>query len=250
MEKLQVAGWIVGYRFSPEPGKHFGFNIFALLDERERAALLIDTAYEEQAAAVRSELSSIGYTVIGTIISHFHPDHVMGLKALPGVAIHGSVRFEETLRHYTDDEERRAFTPTDPVTDETRFEFGEHRLTFRLAPGHTPCTLYTFVGERFVHVADHIMTSNTGQDILPWAAFDLIPDHIDSLEMLRRFADRTFLLSHGVILRGERQIHEAIDNRLAYFRAVLEGRGRISYEEAVRDCSCDFLHKEWLIQKG
>jgi hypothetical protein len=93
------------------------------------------------------------------------------------------------------------------------------------------------------------MTSNAGQDILPWAAYDLIQDHIESLEALRAFKSRTLLLSHGVALKDKRAIDKAIDNRVTYFRAVLAGQGQISYEEAVEGCTCDFLHKEWLIRK-
>lgn len=248
MEKLQIAERIVQYRFPPEPRKHYGFSIVALLDENAKRALLIDTAYEEQAAAVLVDLTECGFAVGGVIVSHFHPDHVTGLKALPRVPVYGSARFEETLRYYTDDEERRTFAPTDPVTAETRFGFGSHDLTFRLAPGHSPCSMYTLIGERFIHVADNIMTSNSGQDILPWAEFALVEDHVRSLETLREFSSRTLLLSHGIVLEGEQKIGRAIDDRVSYFRAVREGDGRISYDEAVMDCTCDFLHQEWLIR--
>lgn len=249
MERLQLAERIVQYRFPPEPGKHYGFNITSLLDENEKRAPLIDTAYEEQAAAVHADLTTRGIELEGVIVSHFHPDHVMGLKALPRGTVYGSARHEETLRYYTDDEERRAFTPTDPVSNDTRFMFGQLDLAFRLAPGHSPCSMYTLIGGRFLHVADNIMTSNTGQDILPWAAYDLIQDHIESLEALGEFGSRTLLLSHGIVLSDDRSIHEAIANRVGYFRAVLAGRGKVSYEEAVEGCTCEFLHREWLIRK-
>lgn len=249
MKKLQLAERIVQYRFPPEPGKHYGFSIAALLDEDEQRALLIDTAYEEQAAAVHADLAARGIEIEGVIVSHFHPDHVMGLKALPRGTVYGSVRYEETLRHYTDGEERRAFTPTDPVSGGTRFTFGQVDLAFRLAPGHSPCSMYSLIGDRFVHVADNIMTSNAGQDILPWAEFEQVPDHIRSLELLREYSNRTLLLSHGRTLDDRSAIDEAIDNRIRYFRAVIEGDGCISYDEAVKDCTCDFLHQEWLIRK-
>jgi glyoxylase-like metal-dependent hydrolase (beta-lactamase superfamily II) len=248
VERLQLAERIVQYRFPPGPGKHYGFNITALLDEDKKGALLIDTAYEQQAAAVHADLTARGIELEGVIVSHFHPDHVMGLKALPRRTVYGSVRHEETLRYYTDDEERLAFTPTDPVSDDARFTFGQFDLAFRLAPGHSPCSMYTFIGDRFLHVADNIMTSNTGQDILPWAAYDLIQDHIESLEALGKFGSRAFLLSHGIVLSDDRSIHEAIANRVGYFRAVLGGQGQIPYEEAVEGCTCDFLHREWLIR--
>ena len=247
MKKLQIAERIVQYRFPPEPEKHYGFNITALLDENGGRAFLIDTAYEEQAAAVLGDLAERGIRLAGVIVSHFHPDHVSGLPALPSVPVYGSARFDETLCHLPD-ALRKAFTPTDAVSDGSQLTFDEFELVFRLAPGHSPCSMYTLIGDRYIHVADNIMTSDAGQDILPWAAFDLIEDHIQSLEALRGFGSRTLLLSHGVVLDDACEIGEAIANRANYFRAVLEGEGKISYEEATAGCTCDFLHKEWLIR--
>ncbi len=248
MEKLHVADGIIQYMFPPEPGKHFGFNIVVLLDEEAKRALLIDTAFEKQAAAVHADLRADGIELEGVVISHFHPDHVMGLLALPHVPIYGSERFEETVRHYTEEEERRRFTPTNPVSDDNRLVFGAFDLGFRLAPGHSPCSMHTLIGDRFVHVADNIMTSNTGGDILPWAAFDLIEDHIESLKMLYEYDERVLLLSHGVVLDAKETVRDAILNRVRYFDAVRTGDGKISYEEATEACTCDFLHKEWLIR--
>jgi len=248
VEKLHVADGLIQYRFPPEPGKHFGFNITAVLDESARRVLLLDTAFEKQAAAVLADLTTEGIELGAVIVSHFHPDHVMGLNALPKVKLYGSERFDETVSLYTEEEERRAFTPTDPVSDTSLVTFGAVELGFRLAPGHSPCSMHTLIGDRFVHVADNIMTSNAGEDILPWAAFDLIEDHIRSLEMLEEYSGRIFLLSHGVVLEDERTVLEAIRNRTSYFRAVLAGEGKISYEEATEACTCDFLHREWLIR--
>ena len=87
------------------------------------------------------------------------------------------------------------------------------------------------------------------QDILPWAEFDAVSDHITSLEMLREFTGRTFLLSHGGMLADKQTQQEAIDNRIRYFRNVLDGNGDISYERATQGCTCRFLHQEWLIRK-
>lgn len=248
VERLQVADRILQYRFPPASGKHFGFNITALVDGSGGRAVLIDTAYEPQAAEVRADLAARGIRIEGVILSHLHPDHVSGLRSLPRTRVYASARFDETLCHYTEEEERRAYVPTDPLADGARLGFGGLELAFRLTPGHSPCSMCTVIADRFVHVADNIMTSNAGQDILPWAEYGQIEAHIESLETLRSFAGRSLLLSHGVVLDDARRIGEAIEDRLRYFRAVLAGRGRLSYEEAVAGCSCSFLHPEWLIR--
>ena len=108
--------------------------------------------------------------------------------------------------------------------------------------------MYTLVGDCYLHVADNIMTSDAGQDVLPWAAYHLIHAHIESLEALRGLGPRSLLLSHGVVLDDERVIDEAIANRVRYFRAVLASEGKLSYEEATEGCICNFLHRERLIQ--
>ena len=126
--------------------------------------------------------------------------------------------------------------------------FGKFTLRFLPAPGHSDCTIYTIIDERYVHVADNLMASNDGVPILPWALFDEVPAHIRSLEKLGEFKNHTLLLSHGQSITGE-SVAVEVDSRLKYLRAVLEGEGEISYEQAVKDCACDFLHSEWHIRK-
>jgi len=250
MKKLRITEGIVQYRFPAHEGKHYGFNILALLDETEKTAWLIDTAYEEEAGGVRHDLEEAGYKITGAVISHFHPDHVLGLNALPKIDVIGSPRAEETLTEYGERAEWEAFCPTRKVGPADAVRFGPFALTFRPAPGHAPCSMYTLIDDTLIHVADNVMTSNDGQDILPWAEFERISDHIESLELLRTFADRTMLLSHGVTIDDSLVLNEAIDNRVKYFRAVLDGDGAIDCEQATAECTCDFLHQEWHVRKN
>lgn len=249
MNKTEIGPSMVQYQFPPRDGKHFGFNLHALLDEGTRSALLIDTGYEEHASAVLADLRASGYELKAAVISHFHPDHILGLQALPSIDVIGSPRFEETLIQYGAREEWEMFIPTQVTQEDSEIKFGRFRLRFRLAPGHAPCSQYSLIDDAFVHVADNVMTSNDGHDILPWAEFDAISDHITSLEMLREFTGRMFLLSHGCTLADKQTQLEAIDNRIRYFRNVLKGEGAFSYEQATRGCTCWFLHQEWLIRK-
>jgi len=249
MLRTELADGIVRYRFPPHEGKHYGFNLIALLDEENRRALLLDTGYEEHASAVLHDLQEREYTLRTVVLSHFHPDHVLGLRALPEAELVGSPRYEETLQAYGPRDEWAEFIPSLTPRGDSAIRFGPFDLRFQPAPGHSPCSQYTLIDGAFVHVADNIMTSNDGRDILPWAAFDLAPDHIASLERLRCSIDRTFLLSHGLELDDRAVKEAAIENRVRYFRNVLESNGRATYEEATVECECGFLHREWLIYK-
>jgi len=249
VEVLSVADGIRQYRFPPHEGQAYGFNVLALLDETEKTAWLIDTAYEAEAAEVRRHLEADGYRITGVVLSHFHPDHTDGLKALPQVERIGSPRAAETLAMFGDREEWEPLLPTRAVDASDVVRFGPFELRFLPAPGHSDCCHYTLIDERYVHVADNVMTSNDGQDILPWAPFEEIEAHIRSLELLRSLEGRTALLSHGVTIEASAVLHEAIDNRIAYFQAVHAGDGQIDIEQATADCTCDFLCKQWLIRK-
>jgi len=249
MLRTEISAGVVRYRFPPREGKHFGFNLYALLDEAARQALLIDTGYEEHAAAVLRDLQERGYTLERVVLSHFHPDHILGLRALPQVPIVGSPRYEETLCEYGPREEWEEFVPTLTPGEAAPVLFGPFHLRFQLAPGHSPCSQYTLIDSEFIHVADNVMTSNDGLDILPWAAFGYVSDHIASLEHLRSSIDRTFLLGHGVEMRDRAIKESAIENRIRYFRNVLATDGRASYAQATAGCGCEFLHQEWLIRK-
>ena len=249
MNKAGIASGIVRYQFPPREGKHYGFNLYVLLDEETNSALLVDTGYEEHAAVVLADLRANGYELKAAVISHFHPDHILGLQALPPIEVIGSPRWEETLTQFGPREEWEMFVPAQMTLEDTEIGFGRFLLKFLRAPGHSVCSQYTLIDDTFVHVADNVMTSNDGHDILPWAEFDAISDHISSLETLREFIGRTFLLSHGCKLIDERTQLEAIDNRIRYFRNVMEGAGDFSYEQATRGCTCKYLHQEWLIRK-
>jgi glyoxylase-like metal-dependent hydrolase (beta-lactamase superfamily II) len=103
----------------------------------------------------------------------------------------------------------------------------------------------TAIDERLIHVGDDIMASNEGAPLLPSVEFERLADHIASLERLKDFSAYTFLLGHGQPLSGRGLMLEAIDNCLRYLRAVLDSDKRILYEDAVKHCTCAFLHPEW-----
>ncbi len=243
MDILTLHPNLICYQFPPKPGKHYGYNIYALLAGQE--ALLIDSAYQVQAEAVRQHLNANGITPRLVVVSHFHDDHIYGLKVLPGVCILGSPYYQTTLDLYCDPAEQASFHPHRTPVDGETLTFGDFQLRFLIVPGHAVCNLFTLIDDSWLHIGDEIMTDNQGHPILPWVERSRLAEHIASLERLKDFRRCTLLPSHGVALHGEEAILEAIEERLSYLRAVEASPVPISYPQASAACRLPFLHAEW-----
>jgi len=243
MRKTEVSEGIVRYTFDPLPGKYFGNNIIAVIDQDR--VLLIDTAYEFQALQVLNDIRDSRLEIAGVIISHFHDDHMQGLKVLPRVTTYGSVHYAATLEMWTDKEEHKYFTPTVTIKDDYTISFGKNELVLTPFPGHSLCTVLTKINDKYLHIADELMFSNDGKPILPSADPLCMERHVDSLNRLKAYGSYALLPGHGPELSGKEKINHEIDNRIAYFDAILRSNSRITYKEAIRNCDCEFLHGEW-----
>lgn len=244
MQKIHLRSHMVQYLFPPREGHAYGVTIYALI--RGCDALLLDTGFEEHGAAVRRDLEAQGITPRIALISHFHDDHTGGLRSLPGVEIWGSARAVETLRRYNTPEEQRAYAPTRCFDQDATVAFGPFTLRLLLVPGHAVCNVFTLVDDGFLHVGDDIMLSNEGNPLLPWVELERLPEHIASLDMLRTYAHKTLLLSHGPALSGVMAVLRDLDDRSAYLRAVHGALPeRLSFEQATAGCVGTFSPREW-----
>ncbi len=242
MYKTQINGDIIKYSFDPDPGHFFADNIYAVVSEGK--ALVIDTGYEHEGNQAGIDLKENGLEAAGIIISHFHDDHMQGLKAFTGVPVYGSSLYKTTLDMWTEKEEHKYFTPSILVKDAVSFKFGEHDISVIPSPGHSVCTVFVSIDEKYLHIADELVFSVDQQPILPYAGPKYLKSHIESLEKLKAYSKYTFLPAHGLPLSGSKEIERQIEKRLVYLKAVLNAGGKISYEEASRD-SGGFLHSEW-----
>ncbi len=234
---------IVRYSFDPQPGRHFATAIYAIFDDDH--ALLLDTGYEFQAAQLLQEFQKSGVTISAVILSHFHDDHMQGLKALPKVPVYGSAAYQASLNLWTEQEEHALFAPTVCVSKPYTFRFGAHALTLLPFPGHSPCTLLTKIDETYLHIADELMFSEEEKPLLPSTDPGCIARHVESLKHLREYCGYTFLPGHGPALAGSERQQKEIGYRLAYMEAILHSDRQLTYEEAAKDCGCEFLHSEW-----
>lgn len=243
MNKIELAEGIVQYMFEPDPGKDIGYNIIAVSDGNR--VILIDTAYEKQMEQALEDLRANGMEPQAVIISHFHEDHIYGLKALPKLPVYGSSEYKVTLDLYTEKEEHQYFTPAVPVDSSLTMDFGKHRLTLRPYPGHSHCGLLVMIDDSFVHIGDELIAANDGRAALPSVNYDQVREHYEALAKLQGYCKYTLIPSHGLAISGEERIREEIRNRMAYLAAILNSSERITVEEATKGCSREFLCKHW-----
>ena len=245
MLKTELSPNIIHYTFPPRRDKdHYGDSITAIIDESK--AVLIDVGFEDELQQVLDDLSASGITVDKVIISHFHDDHMNGLKLLRNVHVYGSSRFQETLDLWTAKEEHAYFAPSVAVKTPTTVKLGNHTLEIIPSAGHSVCTVLTNIDGKFLHVADEIMYSPDGRPILPSiVSREDIKVQLESWSKLKDYQGLTIIPGHGAALTAN-EAQADLKNRQAYAEAIFAaGDKPLTYADAVRHCDCEFLHSSW-----
>lgn len=243
MIKKELSPGIIEYVFEPKAGQHFGNRITALINEDK--AILIDTGYEHQAIEVVEDLSANQLTIEKVIITHFHDDHMGGLRAMPGIPVYGSSYYRNTLDKWTPKEEHKYFVPTFLVEETVMVKFGVHEIEIIPFPGHSICTILVKINNEYIHIADELMFSNNGEPLLPCITKKEVEMQYRSVNRLRDYRSYIFIPGHGVIIKDQNRIENEIENVSLYLNAILSNDDKITFEEATKNCNCTFLHKEW-----
>jgi len=242
IEKLREG--IIHYTFEPRPNRNWSESVTVIINEDK--AILIDAGFDFQIEKVLADLNKRKIEIEKIIITHFHEDHMEGLRILPKVPIYGSSRFQETLDKWTPKNEHDLFTPTVRIEHPQELIFGKHKLTLISLPGHSVCGMLVNINDEFLHIADEVMFSPVGVPMLPSADGNDFKRHLASLDKLRAYSGDFSLIipAHGPVFSGEK-LEEEIEKRYAYISAIAHSNGNISYEDAIKDCNCTFVHSEW-----
>ena len=244
MKKQELAKNIVHYIFPQHEGRIWANSATVILNGNK--AMLIDMGYKYQTSMLLEDLASNNIEVEAVIVTHFHDDHMEGLKQFFGMPVYGSSRFQDALDLFNPKEEHAELTPSIIVNEPLSISYGEHNITLTPNPGHSTCGMLINIDNQFLHVADEIMFTADGLPLVP-----IIDDgtkdvkmHIDSLSKLKGYDNFTIIPSHGPVFSGDKLANE-VENRCIYLKALLGGNRNISFEEATRDCTCTFVHNRW-----
>ncbi|MBI9010713.1 MAG: MBL fold metallo-hydrolase [Clostridiales bacterium] len=228
------------FQFDAPAENHLGTNIFVLINNSE--ALLLDAGYKEYLTEVLAELKD--YTIKGVLPSHYHPDHIDGIRLMGHPVIYGNVYAEETIKLYMPDD-LKLLKPTHIIHDKETLQFGEFTLTFYHAPGHSDCTMLIDINKTYLHVGDLYMTKNSGTDVLPYVIWKNVSKHIESLKTILELGYKNLLLSHGYITIKKDNYSIGINDRITYLENILNSDNTCTTEEALKHTNRPFAFHQW-----
>ena len=234
---------LIQYTVPSESEEKLGQNFYVLLNGSE--ALLIDAGYKPQCEQVLKDLEAKGVKVTAAVPSHYHPDHVEGIFLIDSPDVYGNSFAVATLKVFYTDSEVGVMAPTKLLKSGSVLEFGDHRLRFTTAPGHSDCTMLIDINNRFLHIADLYIRNDAGKDVLPYVKWNGVKKHIESLRSVLKYKDYTFLISHGLSPLSYPQLAEGINNRILYLQELLDSDNTATADEAVAKCSKPFLFMKW-----
>jgi glyoxylase-like metal-dependent hydrolase (beta-lactamase superfamily II) len=158
-------------RSNPAAGQMANF-MYLLGDTEKREALVVDPAWDVDGLFDVAEAD--GYTIVGALVTHYHPDHVGG--DLWGLQIEGLNRLLErqAMPVYVNKNEASGLQQITGIPqqdmrrleDGDRVDLGSLSVTCVHTPGHTPGSQCFLVGDRLV-AGDTLFVQGCGRVDLP-----------------------------------------------------------------------------------
>lgn len=243
MKKTELSKGIIQYIFEPREAVKYGNNVIAIISGDK--AIIIDTGFDFQTEEVRKDLEELGVSIEGVIISHFHENHIHGLKKLLGVAVYGSGYYQQTLDQWLPMEEQKFYLPTIKIDKNLKIIHGDHILELIHNPGHSLCTLLIKINEKYLYIADEMMYAKTGEPVLPRITKNEIINHYVSVHNLVKLNRYIFIPGHGEAIYDPHKIVSDAKNVCHYLCEILSHDEEITFDQATRNCTCKFVHSEW-----
>lgn len=240
MKKIKLEENMYVYQFEAPAEGRLGTNIHVFTDKKN--VLILDAGYEQYLAEVIKDLGDM--TIVEILPSHFHPDHIDGIRLVDQPVVYGNKYAEETIKLYMSDE-LELLKPTHIINEESTIIFGRFEFKFKHAPGHSDCTMITTINDHYMHIGDLYMTLNDGMDVLPYVKEAGLQQHMTALEYIKDHLTDEFLLSHGAIQLDKHSIIEGLNNRYNYLKTILDSANTCTVEEALKNSSKPFELLKW-----
>jgi len=236
MKKIKIRDNLYQYFFIEEDGESPN-SIFVCINEENKKALLIDTAYAEFSQKVKKDLAENDIEPEILILSHYHPDHTAGCTVFSGCPIYAGPYYENNYENCKVWRPDLTFVrPTHFIKDGDSLTFGSFHLKFIYAPGHSKCMLMTLINDDVLHAGDLLMFDAEDKPTLPYVSTGgSFKEHIDSLECLKRMDYNSMVVPHGHILNDKEKIKENIDDRVYYLKRVLSSNGTLPLTDCLRN---------------
>ncbi len=211
-------------------------------------ALVIDTGFPLHAKQVKNDLLNKNIEVEKVVLSHYHPDHAAGASEFENVVLGCSSHYKENCKKCSEvwDPENNYREPDIVIKNNTEWHFGDFKLTFIEAPGHSKCSLITLINDTLAHVGDLLMSNDENKPIIPYISEDgNFNEHVNSLEKIRALNVESLLLSHGKTICGKIEIEREISKREHYLRSVIKSDGKADIESILTGGSNNWSYIEW-----
>ena len=170
--------------------------MYVLGDAQRREALIVDPAWD--VSSLLSVAEDDGYTIVGALITHYHPDHVGG--EMFGMNIEGVGRLLEThaVPLYVNKNEAQGVKKVTGVSDSDlrrvddgdTLAIGDREVTFIHTPGHTPGS-QCFLIDGLLVAGDTLFVQGCGRVDLPGS---------DPDAMYSSLTQKLAKLPHGTVL--------------------------------------------------
>ena len=158
-------------RTNPAAGQMANF-MYLIGDPERREAFVVDPAWDVTGLFDSAERD--GYSIVGALVTHYHPDHVGG--DLWGLQIEGLGRLLErqSMPIYVNKKEADGLRQITGISDGDmrklddgeRLDLGNLSVTCLHTPGHTPGSQCFMVGNRLV-AGDTLFVQGCGRVDLP-----------------------------------------------------------------------------------
>lgn len=238
IKKLEENLWC--FHFEAPRKESLGNNILALFNGHD--VLLIDAGYVHHMDKVLEALKD--YNIKYVIPTHYHPDHIDGMRQLKDVEILGNEYAEKSIDMYMT-EDIDILSPNTLIKDQDTLNFGSYTLTFHDGPGHSDCSMLININDKYLCIGDQYMTTDDGTDVVPYVYWEGLKDHISTLEKIKNMNFDKLLLSHGLPYVEPSTYNKGIENRILYMTRILDSDNDVSIEDALKDIKEPFAFTKW-----